>query len=103
MSVIEKNILAQAKRFGEPIPDRIKNRPRLRFELAFFLDAFYELDTDRNVSVSFGPIPWSSLHNYAVANELVGEEYYDFMYLVRAIDSAYIKHMREKSNHGESA
>lgn len=103
MSVIEQNIVKQAKRFGEPIPDRIRNRPRLRFELIFFLDAFYELDTDRNVSVSFGPIPWSSLNNYALAHEISGEDYHDFMYLVRAVDTAYIKHMREKSGNGESA
>lgn len=103
MSAIEKNIVAQAKRFGEPIPDRIKNKPRLRYELAFFLDAFYELDTDRNMSVSFGPIPWSSLNNYAVAHEITGEDYHDFMYLVRAVDSAYIKHMREKTQHGDAS
>lgn len=104
MGPIEQNIIAQAKRCRDPIPERIRNKPRLHFNLSFFLDAFLELDTDRDVGMGFGPIPWSSLHNYAVVHELCGGAYDDFMYLLRQLDNAYIKHITSKgANSGQSA
>lgn len=74
----------------------------MRPDLGVYLDSWLELDTDRNVGVSFAPIPWSSLHNYATANGFDGDDYFDFMYLVRQLDKGYILHMQAKAKHGES-
>ena len=98
MSVIEKNIIAQAKRFGEPLPERIQNKPKLALGLAFYLDAFVELDTDRAAGFGLGAIPWSSLHTYALAHEMAGDDYHDFMYILRKLDNAYLKHVQSKGS-----
>lgn len=93
MGHIEKNIVAQAKRFNEKIPDRILNKPTLFVSSRFFLDAFLDLDTDRPSSMGgLCPIPWSSIHRYAKAHELVGTDYEDFIFLVRRLDNAYTQH-----------
>lgn len=100
MGAVEQTILKQAKQAGEPIPERIRNKPRLNPTLAFYLEAHAELDTDRDVAFGFGPIPWSSLNAYAQAYGMTGEDYEDFMFLVRYVDNAYIKHMQSKGNNG---
>lgn len=100
MGAIERNIVAQAKRFNDPIPDRIKNKPRLNRALAFYMDAFVELDTDRPVAFSFGVIPWSVIHTYAKAHELEGDDYHEFVYLIRTLDMAYVKHVQGKKDNG---
>lgn len=74
----------------------MRNKPVLGLGLAFFMDAFIELDTDRDIGFGLGPIPWSSMHTYAMAHGLTGEIYHDFMYLVRKLDTAYIKHRQAK-------
>jgi len=102
MSGVEKNIVAQAKRFGRPIPDRIKNKPRLLPGLSFFMTSFYELQSDRPVGLGWASIPWSSLHAYAQSMQLTQTEYEDFMFLVRQLDNGYIAHMRDKGSNGES-
>ncbi len=96
MSGVEQTIIAQAKRCNDPIPERIRNKPRLHFNLSYFFNAFVELDSERDVGMGFGPIPWSSLHQYALFHELSGEAYEDFMYLLRELDRAYIKHVAKK-------
>lgn len=104
MGAIEQNIIAQAKRCNDPIPDRIKNKPRLSFGLTFYLRAFSELDSERDFGMGMGPIPWSSMHQYAMILELTGEAYEDFMYLIRELDREYITHITKKRpTNGESS
>lgn len=74
----------------------MQNRPKLGMGLELYMDAFLELDTDRDIGFGLGPIPWSSMHTYALAHGLDGEEYHNFMFLVRQLDSAYIKHRQSK-------
>lgn len=96
MGGIEKNIIAQAKRFKNKLPERIQNRPVLAWWLAFYYDAFIMLDADRTVGFDISLIPWSTLHAYAIAHGLEGDDYHDFIYLVRYMDLAYIKHRASK-------
>lgn len=100
MSGIEKNLIKQAKRAGEPIPDRIANKPRLRMGLELFLEAFFELEHERQYLVGAAvqalPIPWHIINKYAEVHELTGDLYDDLLYFVRALDDAYIKHLNKK-------
>jgi len=96
MSAIEKNIVAQAKRSGDPIPNRIKNKPKLEAGLDLFFHAFYELSTERLGGMGPMPIPWSAIHNYCVANDITGELREDMLHFVRAMDCAYLEHVMEK-------
>lgn len=100
MAGIEQNIVKQAKRFNEPIPDRIKNKPKLGLGLDLFIDAFWDLEHDRvwasGMSAVPLPLAWSALHNYALYHELAGEAYEDMLYFLREMDSAYISHIMKK-------
>jgi len=103
MGAIEKNILRQIKRSGEPIPDRIANKPRLFAGGELFIAAFYDLDSERPPAFQgCSPIPWSAIHTYAVAHDMTGELYEDLLYHIRALDNAFMKHMqgRQKQQQG---
>lgn len=60
------------------------------------MHAFLELDSERDFGMGMGPIPWSSMNAYAQLQGLTGESYEDFMYLIRELDTAYIRHMSKK-------
>lgn len=91
MGAVEENVLRQARLAGDPVPDRIANRPQLLPGLDFFLFAFYDLSTERQAGMGVMPIPWSAMHGYALAHDMSGEDYEDLLYLVRALDTAYLK------------
>jgi hypothetical protein len=38
-----------------------------------------------------GPIPWSSIFNYASAFEFTGSDYHTFHSIIRAMDSHYLR------------
>jgi hypothetical protein len=101
MADIEKNIIDQAIRFNEPIPDRIQNKPVLGVSSLFFFNSFIELDTDRPHGMSAGPIPWTSLHAYAMFHALSGELYDDFFCILRKMDTAWLKHLRNNNGNVE--
>jgi len=89
----EENLTKQAKRMGQPIPDRIKNKPKLTTGLNLYYDAFLELQFDRGQN---DRIPWSIIVKYA--------EYYDFdeiqterlIYFIRKLDEVFIKRLNKK-------
>ena len=91
----EQNIIKQAMRFGTPIPNRMLNAPKLMLGSEHYLNAFYDLDTERNFSVSLSPIPWSSINKYAQAYGFDDEE---LQFIIRKVDNAYLKDMSKKQN-----
>jgi hypothetical protein len=75
-----------------PLPQAIQNAPELTIGLELYYGAFFDLDPDRPQSHGgLGPIPWSSIHSYAVAWALDEEQTDDLFYYVRQMDSAYLK------------
>jgi hypothetical protein len=58
-------------------------------------EAFFELSTCR---VDGGPIPWTAIYQYAAVNGFADThaDYYRFVRLIRAMDSVYVKHLRDK-------
>jgi hypothetical protein len=93
---VEQNIIKQAIRFGQPIPERIANAPKLRQGLQLYMQAFFELDTERSIGMAVGRIPWTSIIDYAKAYEFSEEQTADFVYFIRAMDNAHLKHLDEK-------
>lgn len=89
----EQSISKQAIRAGQPIPARIANAPELHFGLELFLNAFFDLDTERQAGFSIGPIPWSKIREYAKAYELDSDLSEDLMYFVKALDNAHMKRL----------
>ena len=56
---------------------------------SFYTDAFWELSTCRQIGMGLGPIPFTSLMEYAKLREV--EEIDDFLYVIRVMDNAYLK------------
>jgi hypothetical protein len=59
--------------------------------MAFYIESFFELSTERSVGMGIGPIPWSSIFNYASAFEFTGSDYHTFHSIIRAMDSHYLR------------
>lgn len=83
----EQTLARQSMQMGQPLPDRIANAPELRFGLQLYLQAFLNLDSERNE----GPIPWSAIRDYAQAFELDEEQTDDLFYFVRRLDSEQMR------------
>lgn len=76
--------------FGQPLPDALKNPPELMEGLEFFLNAFYELTTCRSMGMGLGPIPWTSIANYA-SMWCESEDFAkDLHFHIRALDARYL-------------
>jgi hypothetical protein len=58
----------------------------------FYIEAFNELSTCRPIGMGEGPIPFTSIAEYAKIYEVEqGEEFLEFLYYIRAMDSEYLK------------
>jgi len=97
MSKIEQSIAKQALRSGRPVPDRIANAPELKPGLLLYMQAFFDLDSERSHAFGPTPIPWTSIYQYAKAFELDPEQTEDMFYFIKAMDSANLKRIEEKS------
>lgn len=84
-------------RLGEKLPDRILNAPTIPEFMEFYVDAFFDLSTDRQIGFGEGPIPHQSISNYCGKLEFEYDEECDFIYFIRLMDSVYLK-FREKKN-----
>lgn len=84
----EQTIAKQAIRAGQPIPARIANAPELHVGLELFLNAFFDLDTERQAGFSIGPIPWSKIREYAAAYRFDEDLTEDLFYFIKQLDNA---------------
>ena len=96
---VESAILKQIQRFGGESPDRVMNKPRLATGLVFFIDAFWDLDSERS-TLNLDPIPWSKIVRYGEFYGLEKEAIEDLLYLIREADNAYLRRIAEKRKRG---
>lgn len=94
---IEQNLARQAYRNGQPLPDRIANAPELFTGLELYLEAFFELDTERSHGMGITMIPWSSIKFYCQAYKLSSEQAEDLVYFIRSMDIAHTKRLSDKA------
>lgn len=92
----EQAIAKQAMRAGQPLPDRIANAPELETGLQLFLQAFFDLDSERSHASGLTPIPWTSISAYAMAFEFDEEQTEDLYFFVRRLDSEHLKRLEAK-------
>ena len=84
---------------GEGLPDFGADHVEEREPwMDFYLDAFFELDSDRNAGGM--PIPWTSIDGYAQRHGILGRDFDIFKDLVRALDKAALKRNRNDGNPG---
>ena len=91
-----QGIIDECDRRGVPYPDFIADAPDLRIDLVFVWEAFFELSWDRSVGMTWGPIPSSSIRQYATDYQLTAEEAYEFGLNIRAMDAVWLEHHRPK-------
>lgn len=89
------------KRYAEAdvsqIPDQLLNEPMLHEGLDIYYSAFWELNTDRQVGMGLGPIPYSSIRNYCKDRGLGGDQSDNMMRLLRKMDSEFIKFQEKQA------
>ena len=90
---VEQKIAAIAKRSGLELPSKIKEAPHLRIGLAYYLDAFWKLHTERQIGFGVGFIPHSVIKRYDKSEE--------FYYIISRMDMEYVHHA--SSNEAVSA
>lgn len=59
-------------------------------QFTLYITAFHELHSCRPSGFSSGPIPFTAIVEYANIYEIEGEEFSDFMYLIRVMDAEYL-------------
>jgi hypothetical protein len=92
----EQAIIAQAIRNNRPIPERIANAPELLPGLEIYLQAFFDLDSERSHAMGPTAIPWTSIVNYARAFDFDEEQTEDLIYLIKRMDAENLKEVSKK-------
>ena len=65
--------------------------------LELYYSAFLDLTTCRPSGWDVTPIPWMSIAEYAILYEFNKEEADDLIHCIRAMDQAYMEHVRKKN------
>lgn len=86
----EAKIIEQAQKLGMPLPEKIKNKPKLRIGLNLYWRAFLDCSSDREMGMAEGPLPWTSMNEWAIRYDIVGDEFDRLVLLLRAMDSVYL-------------
>lgn len=96
MGEIEIGIVEQAVKQGIPVPERIQDRPVLKFGLELFFKAFLDLTCDRTSGFDVGSIPTMTILSYASYHEIYGIDAFNFLEIIRGIDGEYLRHQTAK-------
>jgi hypothetical protein len=96
MGPVEQAIIRQARQAGHPIPARILNAPELREGLQLYLQAFFDLDSERSHATAPTAIPWSSVQYYASTYDFNEEQAEDLHFFIRRMDSEHLKRIDAK-------
>lgn len=80
----------------QPYPAEIRNAPEVFFGLELFFTAFWDLNSERQMGWGVGPIPFTSILEYADRHGIYGEQLDDLVFYVKAMDSAYLEREAKK-------
>lgn len=95
MGPLERRIAQDAYRSGEPIPDRIQNAPVLQDGLELYLNAFFELDTERSHNMGATPIPFTSIVKYAELFDFDDRQTDSLLAHIRGMDGDNLERVRK--------
>lgn len=79
---------------GMSLPQAWQNKPEVESRNEWYMQAFGELSTCRMIGFDTGPIPWSSVMEYARSENI--EDTSSFLCIMRTMDSSYLKYVSEK-------
>lgn len=92
----ELRVIQQCFRDHRQFPEFIREAPDLYLGLEFFYGAFFDLTGDRHIGMGPGPIPWSSIVDYASIAGLDELETDDLLYFVRKMDHEYLRYHQKR-------
>lgn len=101
-SVVE-TIVRQALRAGQPIPDAILNAPKLLPGSAMYIDAWYDLDSERDYGMSPGRIKWSHIVNYCRFYGFDEVQTDAMIRIITEVDIAHLTKLKAQRDGGKSA
>lgn len=78
---------------GKPIPERIANKPVLNPGLNLYLDAFFDLQHDKNEA---NKVPWTVIIKYAEIYEFSNIQTDYLIYFIRSLNNVYSKWINKK-------
>lgn len=90
---VEAAIRREAKRFKEPLPKRVENKPYLFLGMALYLNAWFELDTERERPRS---ISRSICFQYAYDFDLTEEQRDDLWFYIQRADTVFLEWWKKK-------
>lgn len=90
---VEKKIREEARRFKEPLPKRMQNKPDLFFGNALFLNAWFDLDSERKRPEK---ITRSMCFQYAVDYELDSEQQEDLWFYIQRMEAEFLEFWKKK-------
>lgn len=96
-SGVGETLAAQMERDGVEVPKQVSDQPKLASNLQCYVDAFYELDTERSHQFALVRIPWSSIVAYGDRYDFDVDELVFFM---RKMDDAHIARLRSSKSDG---
>ncbi len=90
-------------RAGLPLPERIANAPELQEGLQLYLQAFFDLDSERSHALAPTAIPFTSVAAYARAFKFDEEQTEDLVFFIRRMDTEHLKRLakKQKTNTGK--
>lgn len=100
MAGVAPAISGQMERDGVKPPETLSNQPRLRSNLVCYLDAFYDLDTERNHAHGLMRIPWSAINRYG---EYHGYQMDELHYFIRRMDDELLASLAAKKGGASGA
>ena len=83
-------------RKGKQLPDWIQDAPELLPSEVFYMQAFWELSTTRQVGMAPGPIPWTATQKYTEVHGLDNQAAALMHRVVRALDGAYLGYQEKE-------
>ena len=90
-------ILEEHERTGKPLPEKIKNAPKLNSGLEFYMSVFALLATCRNMN---GYIPFIDIESFCRMYDIRGVQKEDLHNHIRVMDIAYNKFQEKKRPRG---
>lgn len=89
----DEDLIRMAQQMGQPLPDKIKNKPELEDHLIFYYQAFLDLDTTRSHNMSPTPISWLSIVEYARFYQLDDEDTHDLIQIIKEMDNVNLRYI----------
>ena len=84
---VEERIRRECRRFKEPLPEKLKNKPELIFGNALFLNAWFDLDVERQRP---SRITRSMCFDYARDYEFDFEQTEDLWFHIQRMDAEFL-------------